>query len=214
MATLLLFRHGETDLTEGRYCGSSDPPLNERGRQQAQCVRSYLRAQTVAAIYSGPLLRAVQTAEPSARALGLDLRAVEALREVSFGEWEGLTFAEARQRYPDEWARREADPYSFAPPGGETYRELCARVLPAFNELVARHRGETIAVFAHRSVNRMLLTSVLDMPVAYYRRIEIAPAALVMLRSLDSGLEVLAINERCHLGLSAGDAARQLNRTD
>ena len=212
MATLFLFRHGETDLTHGRYCGSLDPPLNEKGRNQAERVAEFLRHQGIGAIYASPMLRAVQTAEPSARGLGLEIRVLEALREVSFGEWEGLTFAEARERYPDDWRSRDADPYFVPPPGGETYRELAARVLPAFYQLIERHRDdETIAVFAHKSVNRVLLTNVLKMPVAYYRRIELDPGALTIVRSLDAGLEVLAVNECCHLGLSAGDRARELS---
>jgi len=214
MGTLLLFRHGETDLTYGRYCGSSDPPLNDGGRGQAQRIRDLLLREGVAAIYSSPLRRVIETAEPSARALGLEVRVVDGLREADFGEWEGLTFAQARERDPDTWRRREADPYSVAPPGGEAYRDLLARVVPAFGELFERHPDEAIAVFAHKSVNRVFMANVLMMPVAYYRRIEFDPGALAILRENDGRVEVLAVNESCHLGMSAGDRARRIADAD
>ena len=212
MSTIFLFRHGETDMTHGRYCGSSDPPLNERGRQQAECIRDFLRSESIAAIYSSPLRRATQTAEPSARALGLEIIPVVALREADFGEWEGLTFEEARRRYPAQWCAREADPYSVAPPGGESYRDLLARIVPAFDDLLVRHGDATIAVFAHRSVNRLFMTRVFTMPVAHYRRIQCDPAALSIVRSHNGRVEILKINERCHLGMTAGDIARALSK--
>ena len=211
MSTIFLFRHGETDMTHGRYCGSSDPPLNERGRRQAECIRDLLRSESIAAIYASPLRRATQTAEPSARALGLEIIPVAALREADFGGWEGLTFEDVRERHPAEWCAREADPYSVAPPGGESYRDLLARVVPAFEDLLGCHGDASIAVFAHRSVNRLFMTRVFTMPVAHYRRIQCDPAALSVIRSHDGRTEILKINERCHLGMTAGDVARELS---
>jgi broad specificity phosphatase PhoE len=211
MGIILLFRHGETDLTLGRYCGSTDPPLNERGREQADQVAALLREHQPAAVYSSPLRRAAETAEPAANALGLRVQTIDALREIDFGEWEGLTFAEARERDAAHWARRQDDPYGVSPPRGETYRELVARVLPAFRDLFERHAGDTVAVFAHKSVIRVLVTDVLSMPVSYYRRIELDPGALCIVRAHDGHREVLSVNECCHLGVSAGDRARQLD---
>jgi broad specificity phosphatase PhoE len=211
MSTIFLFRHGETDMTHGRYCGSSDPPLNDRGREQAQRICGFLRSETIAAIYASPLRRAIQTAEPSARALGLEITPIAALREADFGEWEGRTFEEVRRRYPARWSAREADPCSVAPPGGESYRDLLARIVPAFEDLLGSHGDATIAVFAHRSVNRLFMTRVFTMPVAHYRRIQCDPGALTIIRSHNRRTEILKINECCHLGVTAGDVARGLS---
>lgn len=208
MGLVLLLRHGETDMTQGRYCGSSDPPLNARGREQAARIANLLRRKSLAAIYSSPLLRALQTAEPTAHALGLQVRVIDALREINFGRWEGLTFADARRRYPAEWQQRQADPYAVAPPDGENYRDLVARVLPAFEELFARHPNDDFAVFGHKSVNRVLVACILEMPIAYYRRIELAPGALTVLRLRNGRRELLALNDCCHLGARPGQWPR------
>jgi broad specificity phosphatase PhoE len=153
----------------------------------------------------------MQTAEPSGQALDLEVRTVEDLREIDFGAWEGLSFEAAREHYPEAWQARQADPYSAAPPGGESCRDLAARVLPAFEELVTRHRGDDIAVFAHESVNRVFLAHLLSMPAAYYRRIGQEPGAVSVIKSRDGSVEVLTINGRCHLGFSGGDLCRALS---
>jgi broad specificity phosphatase PhoE len=208
MGAIFLLRHGETELTPGYYTGSSDPPLNARGREQAERIRDFLAGRRIAAIYSSPLRRAVESAQPSAQALGLPIVTMDALREVNFGAWEGLTFEQARERYPEQWAARDADPYSVAPPRGETYADLAARVIPAFADLVVRHASDDIAVFGHKSVNRVLVADVLSMPVAFYRRIELDPGALIELFYDHGRLEVTTVNDCCHLGLTAGDEAR------
>lgn len=211
MGLLYLFRHGETDLIEGRYCGSGNPPLNKCGREQAARIAEFLRSKPISAIYASPMLRAVQTAEPSARVLATEITTVAALREVDFGEWEGLTFAQARARDPEIWRRREADPLAVAAPGGEPYCDLVARSTPAFDELRARHRNEDIAVFAHKSVNRFFIARLLLMPLPHFRRIGQEPAAVTIIKSRGDSVTVLTINERCHLGLSGGDLCRVLS---
>jgi probable phosphoglycerate mutase len=211
MGLLFLFRHGETDLTQGHYCGSSDPPLSERGRDQAARIAELLRRRPIAAIYSSPQARAMQTAEPSARALDLEVCRADGLREIDFGAWEGLSFEAAREHYPEVWRARQADPYLAAAPGGESYRDLAVRVIPAFDELLARHCDDFIAVFGHKSVNRVFLAYLLGMPVAYYRRIGQEPGAVSVVKSRASGVEVLTINERCHLGFCGGDLCRALS---
>ena len=211
MGLLFLFRHAETELTQGRYCGSGDPPLSERGRDQAARIAELLRRRPIAAIYSSPQGRAVQTAEPSGQALDLEVRTVEHLREIDFGAWEGLSFEAAREHYPEAWRARQADPYSAAAPGGETYRDLAARVIPAFDDLLVRHCDNFIAVFGHQSVNRVFLAYLLGIPVAYYRRIGQEPGAVSVVKSGASGVEVLTVNERCHLGFSGGDLCRALS---
>ncbi|NUU21670.1 MAG: bifunctional RNase H/acid phosphatase, partial [Streptomycetaceae bacterium] len=119
--TLVLLRHGETPLTpQKRFSGvGGDPDLSERGRWQAERAADLLAARgTVQAIVSSPLARCRQTADAAARRLGLDVRIEDGFRETDFGAWEGLTFGEVRERWPDELSAWLAAP-DAAPPGGE-----------------------------------------------------------------------------------------------
>ncbi len=106
MTELVLVRHGETDWNaEHRFQGHADPPLNDRGRAQAHALADELRGTPFDAAYTSPLRRAAETAEILAVELQLPVRPVEALREIDVGEWQGLTRAEVRERYPDGFAR-------------------------------------------------------------------------------------------------------------
>src|SRR5690606_3118708 len=117
---LLLLRHGQTELSiQRRYSGRGNPPLTELGREQAARAAKMLAARGgIEAVVSSPLTRAVQTAEAAATALGVPLRTDQGLIETDFGDWEGLTFAEAAERDPALHARWPGDP-SLPPPGGE-----------------------------------------------------------------------------------------------
>src|SRR5689334_9163810 len=115
---IYLFRHGETRLS-GTFCGSSDPPLTRRGRAQAEAAGRFLSRFSIDRCYFSPLLRARQTAEAMHRHLPVQFVTRHALRELSFGDWEGLRFDEARTRWPrlaKEWAK---DPITTRIPGAE-----------------------------------------------------------------------------------------------
>jgi probable phosphoglycerate mutase len=155
---LYLARHGETDWNAaGRWQGQTDIPLNPRGRQQARDVAERLRAEGIASVASSDLLRARETADIVAAALGLEVGHVHTdLRERRFGRFEGLTREEVAARFPGEWARYVADP-GPAPPGGESRDALLSRLLPAVRSaadrlppplLVVMHGGAMRAILA------------------------------------------------------------------
>jgi probable phosphoglycerate mutase len=159
MLTIVFLRHGETDWNvEGRLQGQRDVPLNEKGRGQAHRNGSVLKLaiEDVAGFdfVASPLSRARETMEIARTAMGFDVKAYrtdDRLREVTFGRWEGLTTAEIRAREPRELALREADKWGVAPPGGESYELLAARVRPWLAE-VAR----PTVVVAHGGIGRVL----------------------------------------------------------
>jgi len=142
---LLLTRHGETDWNRtDRWQGSTGPPLNDRGRQQAERLASSLHA--VDAIYSSDTTRARETASIVASHLGLSVVEDTRLREVNFGEWEGLTRAQIVERYPgalDRWSSGEG---GDAPPGGEADTVMAARVLEALRVIADAHEGQCVVV--------------------------------------------------------------------
>lgn len=148
MTTILLARHGETDWNrENRFQGHADPPLNETGRAQAAELAAALADEPLAAIYSSPLRRAFETAQIVGAPHGLEPVAVEALREVDVGSWQGLTRVEIEERFPERFARWLD--YEQGWEDGESYDEMGRRVIAGLLELAAAHDGERILAVSH-----------------------------------------------------------------
>jgi broad specificity phosphatase PhoE len=179
--TFLLLRHSETALTpHKRFSGSggTDPELSPTGRRQSEAVAQRLVGQGIEAIVSSPLARCRQTAEAAAARLGLDVRHDEAWREIDFGAWEGLTFAEVQQRYPRDLDAWLASPDARPTGGGESFASAARRVALARDKTIARYPGRTILVVTHVTPVKCLLRLALDAPPASMFRIELSPASL------------------------------------
>jgi alpha-ribazole phosphatase len=154
---LFLIRHAETDLA-GRFCGHSDPELNERGRQQLAGLVNKLSAHNIRRVYTSDLRRAQQTAEAIARCFGAGLHVRPGLREIHFGLWEGLSWNEIEMRDP-LLAKRWADEYPNATaPGGEPFPEFESRVVREIAYLLDE-ATKPIAVVAHAGFIHVVLTS-------------------------------------------------------
>jgi broad specificity phosphatase PhoE len=148
VTTILLARHGETDWNRDlRFQGHADPVLNDAGRAQAAELSSALADEALAAVYSSPLRRAFETARTVAAGHGLEPVAVEALREVDVGSWQGLTRAEVEERFPEQYARWLDHAQGWE--DGETYEEMGERVVTALLELATAHQGERILAVTH-----------------------------------------------------------------
>lgn len=151
MTTLYLIRHGETTWNvEGRYQGQLDPPLTERGHQQAEATATHLAAIGFEALYSSDLARAYLTALALAAKTGLPIYRDARLREIDQGEWEGVLIGDIRARWPKELYGWEHDPWRHGPPGGESLEQLQARVFAAIDEIVTRRPQGIVAVFSHK----------------------------------------------------------------
>jgi alpha-ribazole phosphatase/probable phosphoglycerate mutase len=175
VTVLYLIRHGETVGSEARrYKGTLDVPLSEEGARQAARLADYLgeRAKGAAALYTSPLSRSARTAEPIARALGLEPQAVPALRERHFGLWEGMSFDEIGAAYPDAFRDWANDPLRHRPVGGESTLEVRDRAVGAIEEILKRHEGGTVVVVAHGGVNRVALCHFTGLPLENIFRLE------------------------------------------
>jgi broad specificity phosphatase PhoE len=165
---VLLVRHGQSQgNAERRFGGHSPTPLSELGQRQAEATARALAAEGVTAVYSSDLLRAVQTAEPLARAAGLQVRRTSAFRERSVGLMEGLTFEEAAEKYPEEYAALLRRDFEHVLRGGESYRQLLDRAAAELDRAIEAHRGGTVAVFSHTGTICILvlhLMGALDAP--------------------------------------------------
>jgi alpha-ribazole phosphatase len=155
MSRVLFIRHAETEMA-GRFCGHSDPDLNAQGQAQLAGLAQVLSAEPIGGVFSSDLRRAQSTAKAIAAGRNVPLTLRPALREIHFGEWEGLTWGQIEQVDP-EYARRWVDGYPYVTaPAGETFQEFEARVLEEVSDLIDRD-GESIAVVTHAGVLRVVL---------------------------------------------------------
>jgi alpha-ribazole phosphatase len=160
-ATLILIRHGESLLGRARrYAGNRDTPLSPEGRRQITKLRARFRRLNPGVLVSSDLKRCRQTA--LLLAPGSRVEASTLLRELDFGEWDGLTSATCRRRNPRRFDRWMRDPWSVKPPGGEPLTHLWDRVRTYVSDLARRHPGKTVAIITHAGPIRALLASIPD----------------------------------------------------
>ena len=174
----LLLRHGQTLMSvERRYSGRSDAPLTAAGVQQAAAAGKYLAGADIGVIITSPLLRTVQTAQEVATVIGAPVSTDEGFRETDFGAWEGLTFAEVREQWPDEMANWMADP-QVAPPGGESFTDVSARVTNALHRVLAEREGQRVLIVSHVTPIKTLVAAALLAPPSALYRMHLDLAAL------------------------------------
>jgi alpha-ribazole phosphatase len=196
----LLLRHGQTPMSvEKRYAGRSDVPLTEAGVAQAAAAAKRLATAGLDAIVSSPLQRAVRTAEEVAAVTGLPVAADDGFRETDFGAWEGLTFAEVRERWPSEMTAWLADP-AVAPPGGESFAAVSERVTAALARVLADRAGQRVLVVSHVTPIKTLVTAALLAPPPALFRMHLDVAALCEIDWYADGPAVLrSFNDTAHL---------------
>jgi broad specificity phosphatase PhoE/ribonuclease HI len=176
---MVLVRHGSTELSGLRYSGRVDPELNAKGLAQARALAARLAplAADHPVVVSSPLARAVATATAIADALGTDVRTDDGLLETDFGEWEGRTFAEVKQRWKAERKAWRTDS-SVAPPGGESVNEVARRVRAARDRLIAAHPGGTVIAVSHVTPIKLLLCAALAAPTSSVFRMHLDTASV------------------------------------
>jgi broad specificity phosphatase PhoE len=193
------------------YAGWTDLPLDERGEYEAELVSSRLGEVDFAAVYSSDLVRARRTAEIIALPHGLEVCQDPDIREINYGEWEGLGEAEIRESYGDElFESWKADPENVRIPGGETFIELRDRAVPAVERIVAAHAGETVAVVAHKSVNRVLICAWLGLSVGRYKQMEQGNAAINSAVFDGNRVVLETVNDVCHIANAGQVSARMV----
>jgi alpha-ribazole phosphatase len=170
---IYLVRHGEI-AGDGifRYNGQIDVPLTPKGVEQYHHLAGRLKDHQVSACYSSDLSRCMEGAEILCRALDIRPTGKRELRELSFGSWEGMTWAELAEKFPHEWNERLRDVTGYRPPGGENLSDLRQRVMPLIREIAERHQGKEALVVGHGGVNRIILLDAIGAPQSSMFRIE------------------------------------------
>jgi broad specificity phosphatase PhoE len=201
---VLLIRHGQSEgNAERRFGGHTATPLSPRGRRQAQATARALHDEGLTAIYSSDLARALETAQPLAKLTGLEIHPTRAFRERSVGVMEGLTFEDAAQQHPEQYAALLHRDFEHVLTGGESYRQLLDRAWQKLDQIIAQHQDGKIAVFSHTGTICILalhLMGALDAPELKPVWISNANCAITRFELRDDGfVRVLTINDTRHL---------------
>jgi probable phosphoglycerate mutase len=176
----LLVRHGATELSaEDRFAGATGVDLSDDGRKQIKCLATRLQHEPIAAAYSSPLGRTMESATILCEPHKLTPIPTHGLEEVSHGHWEGLSRREVEERFPQEYEAWESDPFTVAPQDGESGVSVLARALPVIRQIVVKHEGQQVLVVSHKATLRILISSVLGFDARGYRdRLDQSPACL------------------------------------
>lgn len=197
MTTLFLIRHGENDFIKqnrlpGRLPGIH---LNERGREQATGLAQSLEKLPVKAVYSSPLERAVETAEPIASALHLKVKVRSGLKEADVGEWEGQPFKKLYKK--PAWELVERTPSLMRFPGGESFLELETRVVNELETIrAAAHPRDLVVVVFHADPIKVAVAHYLGLPLDSFQKITVAPGSATILFLSDALVRLIALNLR------------------
>lgn len=163
---IYLVRHGQVEgFEEKRYNGQVNVLLTEVGKEQSKAIRENLYGVRVDAVYSSDLDRSQYCADLVAEAHGLSNSPDPALRELHIGDWEGRTWAELQEAYPDDWRARLNDLVNYKVPGGESLQDAADRIRPCVQKALAQHQGKTIVFVAHGGVNRIVLLDAMGAPL-------------------------------------------------
>ena len=196
---LFLTRHGQTDWNiAGRYQGQSDTPLNETGLRQAEQIAKRLSSETIHAIYSSDLSRAANTAQTIADFHSLEIKKDSRWRELSFGDWEGLTYQEMSARSPNLFEAWMKDPLTISTPNGETLAQLAERVKAAFYEIKEEHANQTVLVVAHSGSLQSLLAVALGVDLNRYWQFRISQASLSEMNVYEDSVVLNLLNDVSH----------------
>ena len=198
---IYLIRHGESQGNkEGRFRGRTDFPLTENGMRQARELCGELKEIELAAVYSSPLRRALDTAKVVAEPHGLEPVVEEGFNNISLGEWEGKPKDEIREKYPDLWRLWITTPEKLEIPGGESLRKVMERSVKALERIVERHSGQTVAIVTHRAVLKPLLAGILGIAEPYFWKLHMDTASYSILEHREGrGYTLSLLNQTRHL---------------
>jgi broad specificity phosphatase PhoE len=201
MTCIILVRHGQTEWNRvERFRGRADVPLNETGLAQAEATGLRIHGEwQPAAVYSSPLSRAVRTAEAIAKHFDLPVQIHPGLADIDYGEWQGLTPDEVRDRWPAALQAWYHQPDEAIVPGGETLAQLRSRGMSAVNELSARHAEQTIVLVGHTVINRIILLGILGLGNERFWHIKQDTCAINVFEVEKGDFVLGSLNDTCHL---------------
>ena len=199
-----LIRHGETDWNKGgRYQGCTNIQLNDAGREQARLLGERFKFLPLDVVYVSPLDRAVATAAPLAATHGLTPIQDAHFREINFGEWEGHTIAELKEKYGKAYIDFFENPFDHPVPGEGSFQNAMDRALEGFEALAERHKGQNVAIVSHGGLLRVMLVGLLGMGDEFYRKTWMTNTSVTMVDVMEDGRKLLmTLNDKAHLEMA------------
>ena len=200
MTKVILIRHGQTEWNIlGKYQGHSDIDLSVLGIEQANLLAQRLTKEKIDAIYTSDLKRAIKTAECIANKHQLSVQIIPELKEISFGDWEGLDYNTINLKWPGEVERFFKNAESIVIPNGETFYEVEQRSCNAIQKIIEQHRNQTIIIVSHGGTIRALLAHALHIPLKYIWNIRQDNTAVNILKYADNQVVIELLNDTHHL---------------
>ena len=201
MSTLLyLIRHGETPWNRDKiFRGSFDIELNKNGRAQAGQVAVALESVKIDAAYTSPLLRAAETAQIGLGGHDMAVATHDGLIDFDYGDWTGKSEDEVVRQWPKEHALWNSVPQSLRVPGGNTIAEVSKRSFAAVEEIAARHDGQTVALFSHRVVNKLMILACLELGLDRFGFIMQGNCCINQLERTNKGYVIHVLNDTSHM---------------
>ena len=197
---ILIIRHGETAWNRGKiFRGIYDIPLNENGKQQARLAAEALKDMKLDAAYTSPLSRAKESAEIITEYHGISPVPHDGFMDLDYGEWTGKEDSEVAKLWPNEHKAWTTNAHSVRPPGGTTLKEVFNKSFTAMEELAKEHEGGTIAIFAHRVVNKLLIIGALSLGLERFPFIIQGNCCINEIVRIKSGYLIQSINDISHI---------------
>ncbi len=198
--TIILIRHGETAWNrEKRFRGSYDVPLNDNGRAQARLCNDMLNSRKIDAVYSSPLSRTRETAELAIGRSDIQIQDEQGFIDIDYGDWTGNTEEEVKNKWPREFEKWKSKPESLRIPGGNTLEEVYNNGFNAMEAVALKHPGQTIAIFSHRVVNKLLVLGALGLGLDRFPFIIQDNCCINEFERIEQGYLIRSLNDVSHM---------------
>lgn len=204
---IYFLRHGETTYSQtGGYCGILDPELTAEGQEMADAFAEMYKAVPWNAVYCSPMKRTIATAKPLCEAIGMEPQLRDGLKEIHYGEWEGKTQADVKERFAEDYVRWLTEPAWNPPTGGETAVQIASRASLVATEIEQKYAGGNVLVVSHKATIRVLLCSLLGIDLGRYRdRVDMPAASLSVVKFDVHGPMLQILGDRSYMSAELRD---------
>jgi phosphoserine phosphatase len=200
MTKVYLVRHGQTAWNVGEiFRGRADIPLDDTGRREAELAGKALREEAIHAVYSSPLSRSFETGQYIAKFHSIPVEPLEAIIDISYGDWEGLSNEQVRGSYPELHKLWHEHPQKVRFPRGESLDEVRARAMTAMNRLMVKHKDQTIVLVAHRVPNKVVCCALIGLDNSHFWRIQQDTACTNVFTHTNGQWIVTCLNDTSYL---------------